>query len=490
MSAHPSDVPRPAGVSNDQPAAEDRLGIYAYVDALAEIIRQTRPPFTVGIYGRDGSGKSFFLHLLRERFKEAAPEKPAPADFDLPTIHFNTFDHPVELVGARLVYQVIRTLEDQLTTRQKIRLINRQNWRYYYQRVRGWLLPLLIAILALEILAVYWLVNRQVQLDWATIALVLGSGVVASAIGVVRALVNAAQDVFRAEDAYRASQPAGFWRLASGAPAPDPKREAAAVIEGLRQALHGRKGVLLIDLSNDADKVKEVLDWVELLQDAAVFVVAVALDPGKAAEAIDEQARKREAGLERIAAALEILARQTPRQPLQVGRAYLERHVQMPFYVPRPDLGTFHHYVDSLVGGAARDQEWEEFHRAVAFIGPNPRDIKRLISRYHASALLLTRLRRDLTPEMRAKMIRWLVFNLRWPDVANVLLDRLNRRDDSRSLPEDLRPWIQDIAADGIDAEDSPLLDRWLEESPSLTVRDYDDFLHLTLPFLSEAAWK
>ena len=36
-----------------------------YAEAMAEIIKKIEPPFTIGIFGRWGSGKSFFLKLIK-----------------------------------------------------------------------------------------------------------------------------------------------------------------------------------------------------------------------------------------------------------------------------------------------------------------------------------------------------------------------------------------------------------------------------------------
>lgn len=55
-------------VFNDSPSTGDYLGISPELRSLAEILllKETRPPLTVGVIGDYGSGKSFAMHLLQE----------------------------------------------------------------------------------------------------------------------------------------------------------------------------------------------------------------------------------------------------------------------------------------------------------------------------------------------------------------------------------------------------------------------------------------
>jgi hypothetical protein len=463
--------------------------MHTYVQSLVDLIRQVHPPFTLGLYGPEGSGKSFFLHLLERELADHRDGKPSRAERTLPLMRFETYDHPLEVVGARLVHFVISTLERELTTWQKIRLINRSNWHYYYQRVRGWLLPLLLTVLAIEFVIAYWLVGRQVQIDWTTLLVVLGSGLVATLVGVIQGIIRAARNVFQIETSHRTTRPTGFWGMAASAPALDPKREAAAVIDGLGRLLQGRKVVLLADLSGDADKVKEILDWVDLLHEAGVFIIVIAMDPREAAEAIDRQAQRAESEMGRIAAAIEKLAGEKPRERRLIGQAYLERKVQLAFHIPSPSQEAVYHYARYLA------EEWlgDEQHQLVAavqFLGPNPREIKRLVNLYTASSRLLTHLSYDLTPDVRARLVKWLVLSLRWPGVVNVLIDRLNQRHEYPTTSEDLFVLVEEVVGEGLSTDDHQAIRQLLEESPRIRMRDYDDYLRQTLPFISEAAWK
>src|ERR1700747_2273447 len=49
----------------DNPEFTDRLGFQPMADILAEIIQETDPPFTIGIFGEWGSGKTTLMTLVR-----------------------------------------------------------------------------------------------------------------------------------------------------------------------------------------------------------------------------------------------------------------------------------------------------------------------------------------------------------------------------------------------------------------------------------------
>lgn len=57
---------RPSALVSDVPAREDYLGINDYAESFARFILhpQTKPPFTIGIQGRWGKGKSSFMELI------------------------------------------------------------------------------------------------------------------------------------------------------------------------------------------------------------------------------------------------------------------------------------------------------------------------------------------------------------------------------------------------------------------------------------------
>lgn len=55
---------------SDAPRAEDRLGFAPMADILTVVIRRTAPPFTIGVFGEWGSGKTTLMTLVRQRLDE------------------------------------------------------------------------------------------------------------------------------------------------------------------------------------------------------------------------------------------------------------------------------------------------------------------------------------------------------------------------------------------------------------------------------------
>lgn len=65
-------IARVQKLENDVPSGPDRLQVQSEVFALADAIalRELKPPLVVGVLGGWGTGKSFVLHLLKERLRQ------------------------------------------------------------------------------------------------------------------------------------------------------------------------------------------------------------------------------------------------------------------------------------------------------------------------------------------------------------------------------------------------------------------------------------
>lgn len=127
---------------NDEPSAEDLLGIEPEVRALAEtlLMKDIRPPMAVGILGGWGSGKSTVMRLMQQRMtryrtkqvKKGWPDPGASADDpDLPAfvghiyqIHFNAWTYAKSNLWASLMQQIFFELNRQLSWEQQLVALN------------------------------------------------------------------------------------------------------------------------------------------------------------------------------------------------------------------------------------------------------------------------------------------------------------------------------------------------------------------------------
>ena len=77
------------------PLTADRLGVKAYVSMLATVIarRDTPLPLSIGLFGDWGSGKSYFMGLLRGKVKEYAESQNGAYWRDIQPITFNAWHY-------------------------------------------------------------------------------------------------------------------------------------------------------------------------------------------------------------------------------------------------------------------------------------------------------------------------------------------------------------------------------------------------------------
>lgn len=93
-------------VYTDQATDDDRLSFEPYRDTLIEVIRFTETPLTVGIFGSWGSGKTSLLLMLQDSLKKAEGEPHAR------TVLFNAWQYGQEAALWRaLLSRVLETLQ-------------------------------------------------------------------------------------------------------------------------------------------------------------------------------------------------------------------------------------------------------------------------------------------------------------------------------------------------------------------------------------------
>ncbi|MEU5692973.1 P-loop NTPase fold protein [Actinosynnema sp. NPDC020468] len=119
--AHEGPVELAGGVSTDLvghdeaiPVDRDRLGLAPYVSMLAGVIaeRETPTPLSLGVFGEWGSGKSFFMGMLRARIGGLGGEDDARYCGRIVQIGFNAWHYADTNLWASLADTIFRGLAD------------------------------------------------------------------------------------------------------------------------------------------------------------------------------------------------------------------------------------------------------------------------------------------------------------------------------------------------------------------------------------------
>lgn len=118
---------RPTGFSGDRAAGEDRLDVTRYATALASVIASSdvEPPLSVGVFGDWGSGKSFFMNLLKQDIARLAKDDSRRPDGCrqyceyIASVDFNAWDYAETDLWASLVQSIFIQLEAYISARKE-----------------------------------------------------------------------------------------------------------------------------------------------------------------------------------------------------------------------------------------------------------------------------------------------------------------------------------------------------------------------------------
>ena len=138
-------------LANDQATGEDLLNIREEVQALADMIllRQVQPPLAVGILGGWGSGKSFVMHLMRERIdairaQSLRPDETWEGGHQSPfvghvyPINFNAWTYARADLWAALMQRVLSELDQQIGIERRLlarrsTLLDGDEWKRLFE---------------------------------------------------------------------------------------------------------------------------------------------------------------------------------------------------------------------------------------------------------------------------------------------------------------------------------------------------------------------
>jgi hypothetical protein len=427
--------------SSDESISHIGAGLYDYVEAFARLIESYSPPPTIGIYGQYGKGTAFFMDLLERRLKGSS------VPHLLSTVFYSPEKYPADMGWVPFFQNVIQGVENKLSGREQIRLINRQNWKYYYQRVRMRFLPFLLLLLAIEFVIIYLLINQQIPLNLFFLLSLLTSGAAVSVISLVRNTTNVIRNIVETETSKQAKSKSVLLKTAQPAPGFTDKILATKIIAALSQVLEGRKIVVFIDLTSYPDRAPGILEGVQILSSTNVFIVVMAMDPEIVATVIEKQ--------QEMAGGYKISS----------DWKYLDDIVSLSFNVPEPSAGELYFYLASfrpLEESSATPTETDaisepfslsaisdriseptdgelslamdeieilsEFSRD--FVS-NPRRIKRLINIYLLVRTLVTRSHLGQVHghgwlKKPHHLVGWLILCEQWPYLAQVMLALLD----------------------------------------------------------------
>jgi predicted KAP-like P-loop ATPase len=118
-------IARVQRLENDEPAGPDRLRMESETKALADAIalKEMKPPLVVGVLGGWGTGKSFVLHLVKDRLSqlrlwnltsETVRDK-FPFVGHPYIVHFNAWTYAKSNLWASLMQQILIDLDRQLS---------------------------------------------------------------------------------------------------------------------------------------------------------------------------------------------------------------------------------------------------------------------------------------------------------------------------------------------------------------------------------------
>lgn len=103
------------GLLSDVETGEDHLDIKKDVEAFARVIaaKSFEPPLAIALLGKWGSGKSFFMHKLKEDIQKLSKSNPQNAFCEgIAHVHFNAWSYMDANLWASIVTRIFEGLED------------------------------------------------------------------------------------------------------------------------------------------------------------------------------------------------------------------------------------------------------------------------------------------------------------------------------------------------------------------------------------------
>ncbi len=438
----------------DQPILEvndDRFDFYDYAEALSQFLLKGRTPVTVGIFGPWGSGKTSLMRLIMEKVLNRRTAEHRLAH----VVWFNAWQHEREPGPMRrsLLLEVLEGLKGLDLSQEAREEIEDLESRLYAELEMG---------------------KRILKIDWAK----PGKGTLSMALpfepqphtvvellkvfdGKAEALENALGSIRQEELEGHRRQ---FKLLQEF-------REKLAEI--VHEQVWTRNGLLLVFV-DDLDRCRsehtlQVLETIKLLLDLPGCACFIAADHERIERVVRERYGMQEEG---------------------VGESYLEKLVQLPFYLPPLEEAQMVEFVANSVPDLS-----PEVHRIFAYgLPPNPRMLKRILNIYRLlETLAQRRISRgrmlQIDPTLLAKMV---VIQNRYRDLYHDLLEYPNllQEIELRARADEPVEEENELIVPGLKPA-APLISKYLQRRPlarilrvgasfaGLTPLEVGSYLHL-----------
>lgn len=418
-------------IVGDHPSPDDHLGFEEYVAALARFITapQTLPPLTVSIEGVWGSGKTSFMRQLEDTLEKAGD----------PVIWFNPWRHEkAEEVWAAFMLVFLEEIRTAPSGGRQLigslRLLRRRLDESQVKWDLAWKTAVGAGVFMIGVLTV----GALGVLDQLTLGHLQAVGLVGAGGGLFGALIWTQRTIDRTERQLKAyiDDPGYADRV------PFIQRfheDLEAILDAY--VTDDRVFVFIDDLDRCAvPRAAELMQAINLMlaeDERLVFIIG--MDREKVAAGI---AAKHE-GI------LDFLPGTHRGEGHEFGSDYLEKFVQIPFVLPRPDEAEVEEFIDELIKSAVSDDPstgepdlpqsipgWdrETIKEVTVLVAPyleyNPRKLKKFVNLYRLRAHLADaadlftwqaygeRSRTDLTLQQLGKFV---AATVQWPTITNAL---------------------------------------------------------------------
>jgi formylglycine-generating enzyme required for sulfatase activity/energy-coupling factor transporter ATP-binding protein EcfA2 len=409
---------------NDRPilsVTQDRFDFSDYADALSNIVLRGDTPVTIGIFGPWGSGKTSLMRLTAGNLQDQRTRQHRHAH----VVWFNAwqYDSDSGAIWRTLLLQVLeklRTLDLKERDRRKI-----QDWeaRLYadVQRTE----------------------QGALEVDWAKVgkgSLRLALSLMPTPAGISELLKTLEGDLSNIEEVVQAFQREKI----------EIYRRQLTLLEEfqagfahlVKEYMLRRNGLMVLcvdDLDRCLpDRALEVLETIKLFLDVPGCVFLLAVDHRRIESVIQE----RFAGEDEA-----------------IGENYLEKLVQLPFYMPPIDEDLVGRFLDETAPDLPDDVQ-DVF---AAGLAPNPRMVKRTLNIYQLLQALATRRveRGALAPVDPVLLAKIVVIQARFRDLYQDLIEypnliqelELRVLNHGRAVP----------VIDALEKEPSPLLEKYAD---------------------------